>query len=218
MIKIAQIAASFVLIAALTVIFAPGINHWMSARASKTGAVSDAEASPGDTGLSIPFLASLDTAAKFGFSGTKTITGQAGSYALSFACAVDGDDYAVQTISEGHTYRQLYVDGQYMLIDDTAKTIRKGILEFAFPDPQLKNAIKGKLIRSTGEIINGTQVTRTDLYFDGTVYAYYFNQKGELIRYYYIYDGNEVTLDFTQFMIGGAGSASFDAPTAYSVR
>ena len=218
MIKIAQVAASFVLVGALTVIFAPGINHWMSVQASKTAAVSQTKAAPRDTGLSIPFLARLDSAATFGFSGTKTVSGQAGSYALSFSCAVDGEDYGIQTVSEGQAYRQLFVDGQYLLINDTGRTIRKGILEFAFPDPQLKNAIQGKLIRSTGEIINGTQVIRADLYFDGTVYAYYFNQQGELIRYYYIYDGNEVTLDFTQFMIGGAGSVSLDVPAAYSVR
>ncbi len=216
--RLAQIAGGVVLLAVLTILFAPGISHWMGARASGAAAVSEVKASPGETGLAIPFLARLDAATKFGFSGTKTVSGQAGSYVLSFSCAIDGEDYAIQTVREGQTYRQLYIDGAYMLVNDTARTIQKGYLEFAYPDPQLKSAIKGKLIRSAGEIINGTQVTRADIYFEGTVYAYYLNQQGELIRYYYIYDGNEVTLDFTQFSIGGAGGASLDIPAAYSVR
>jgi hypothetical protein len=38
---------------------------------------------------------------------------------------------------------------------------------------------------------------------------------GTLIRYYYIYEGSEITIDFNRFAIGDAALVSFSVPSAY---
>lgn len=211
-----KVAICAILLIALTALLAPAITNMMSAYAAAAASGNSTDNS-GETGLDIPFLAQLASTDYYGLYGTKTVSGQSGSYGMTFALTVRGDDFALKTDRQDHSYRQLYMDGQYILVDDTAETIQKDVLEFDFPDKNLIESIDGKVLRSAGEIINGTQVTRVEIYKDGTVYAYYFNKQGILIRFYYIYEGNEVTLDFEKALIGDSCCATFDMPSTYTV-
>lgn len=214
-----KIAACAILLVAMTILLAPILSRVMGAlAASHSAASSDSEDTSIETGLDIPFLSDLSTADYYEFSGSKSVSGQDGSYRMEVACTVSEDDYVVQTQQYDHEYRQIYQDGQYLLVDDTAQTIQQDLLKFDFLDENLIGAIDGKIIRRSGEIIDGNQVDRVEIYKDGTVYAYYFNQKGVLVRFYYIYEGNEVTLDLEKFMIGGSQSVSFDIPSTYRIN
>lgn len=215
----AIIAVSAVLLVAMTVLLAPVISRLMGTlAASKAAASSGSADTDAETGLDVPFLAELSKADYYGFNAYKSVSGQDGTYRMEVACTVEGDDFVVKTTQYDHEYRQLYQDGHYLLVDDTAKTIQEDLLKFDFLDENLIGAIDGKIIRRSGELIDGNQVERVEIYKDGNVYAYYLNQKGVLVRFYYIYEGNEVTLDLEKFLIGGSCCASFDIPSTYRIN
>jgi hypothetical protein len=209
-----KVAVCAVLIVALAVFLAPAIAQLMATRAADAGASMPAET--GETGMDIPFLAQLASASYYGLYGTKTVTGQEGSYRLEYACTVQGQDFVIKTTNNRHEYRQMYVNGRFKLVDDTDQTVQDDICKFDYLDNNLTSAISGKIIRTSGDIIDGNQVTRVEIYKDGIVFAYYLNQQGVLIRFYYIYDGNEVTLNLDRLMVGGSCCASFDIPSTYS--
>ena len=214
-----KMAVCAILLVAMTILLAPALSRIMDTlAASRSAASSGSEDTSIETGLAIPFLSDLSTADYYGFSGYRSVSGQGGSYRMEVACTVDGDDFVIQTQQYDHEYRQIYQDGQYLLVDDTTKTIQEDLLKFDFLDKNLMGAIDGKIIRRSGEIIDGNQVDLVEIYKDGTVYAYYFNQKGVLVRFYYIYEGNEVTLDLEKFIIGGSCCASFDIPSTYRIN
>ena len=212
-----KIAVCAVLLVAMTVFLAPNISRVMGTLAASKSAASGNADTNAETGLSIPFLADLAASDYYGFFGYKSVSGQDGSYRMEVACTVDGDDFVIRTVQYDHEYRQIYQDGHYLLVDDTAKTVQEDLLKFDFLDENLIGAIDGKIVRRSGELIDGNQVERIEIYKDGTVYAYYINQKGVLVRFYYLYEGNEVTLDLEKFLIGGSCCASFDIPTAYRI-
>ncbi len=212
-----KIAACAVLLIVMMVLLAPVISRAMGTLAASKGVAVSAANESAETGKSIPFLADLAASNYYGFFAYKTVNGQDGSYRMEVACTADDGDYVMKTVQYDHEYRQIYQDGQYLLVDDTAQTVQEDILRFDFLDSNLIGAIDGKIIRRSGELLDGNQVERIELYKDGTVYAYYINQKGVLVRFFYIYDGNEVTMDFERFLIGGSCCATFDIPPTYRI-
>lgn len=214
-----KVTACIVLLIAMAVLLAPQISRFMGIlAASETSTSSAVTEKAAETGLDVPFLADLASADSYGYIGLKSVSGQDGSYSMEFACAVSGKDFVLKTQSFDHEYRQIYQNGRYLFVDDTAKTIQEDLLKYDFLDANLIGAIDGKIIRRSGEIIDGNPANRVEIYKDGTVYAYYFNQKGVLIRFYYIYEGNEVRLDLEKITLGGSCCASFDIPSAYRVN
>ena len=213
-----KIAACAIVLVAMAVLLAPLISRVMGTLAASNAAASGTSDKTAETGQSIPFLADLAASDYYGFSGYKSVSGQDGSYRMKVGCTVDGDDFVISTEQSDHHYRQIYQDGRYLLVDDTTKTVQEDLLKFDLLDKNLVSAIDGKIIRRSGELIDGSQVERIEIYKDGTVYAYYINQKGVLVRFYYIYEGNEVTLDLEKFLIGSSGGASFDIPAAYRIN
>jgi len=211
----AQILLCAVLFIAMAALLSPVIAQAMAKRAAAGAA---APAAPAETGMSVPFLKELATASRYSYEGVKTVSGMQGEHSTEFACAVQGDDFVVQTEVSQHKYRQLYVDGSYTLVDDTLKTVQPGVCKYDYMDGSLISAISGRIIRTAADIIDGVHVTRVEIYKDGVVYAYYLNPQGVLVRFYYIYDGNEVTLNISQVTPGSADAVSFNIPSGYSVR
>jgi len=209
-----QVILCAVLFIVMAALLAPLIAQAMAATAA-TDAATPAAA---ETGMSIPFLRELATASRYSYDGIKTVSGLQGEHSTEFACAVQDDNFVVQTEVNQHKYRQLYVDGTYTLVDDTLKTVQPGVCKYDYMDGSLISAVSGRVIRTAADIIDGVNVTRVEIYKDGIVYAYYLNPQGVLVRFYYIYDGNEVTLDISQIRLGSSDGVSFDAPSGYSVR
>ncbi len=213
-----KIAFFAVLLVTMVIFLAPVISRVMGTlAASKSAASSGSAKTSAESGLAVPFLAELAKAEHYGFIGYKSVSGQDGSYRMEVACAVEGEDFVVKTTQNDHEYRQLYQDGHYLLVDDTSKTVQEDLLKYDFLDENLFGAIDGRIIRRSGEIIDGNPVERVEIYKDGNVYAYYLNQKGVLIRFYYIYEGNEVTLDLEKFVTDGSTGVSFDIPSTYRI-
>jgi len=210
-----QIIICAVLFIVMAALFAPAIAQAMAARAAAGAA---APAASAETGMSIPFLKELAAASRYSYDGVKTVYSLQGAHSTEFACAVQDDNFVVQTEVNQHKYRQLYVDGTYTLVDDTLKTVQPGVCKYDYMDGSLISAVSGRVIRTAADIIDGVNVTRVEIYKDGIVYAYYLNPQGVLVRFYYIYDGNEVTLDISQIRLGSSDGVSFDAPSGYSVR
>lgn len=210
-----QVILCAVLFIVMAALLAPLIAQAMAARAA-TGAAAPAAAA--ETGMNIPFLKELATAPRYSYDGIKTVTGLQGEHSTEFACAIKGNDFVVQTEVNQHKYRQLYVDGTYTLVDDTLKTVQPGVCKYDYMDDSLISAVSGRVIRTAADIIDGVNVTRVEIYKDGIVYAYYLNPQGVLVRFYYIYDGNVVTLNISQITLGSADGVSFDVPSGYSVR
>jgi len=210
-----QVIVCAVLFVVMAVLVAPFIAQAMAKMASADAA---APSEPVETGMSIPFLKELATAAGYAYEGSRTVSGMQGVHSTEYACAVQGDNFVVKIEVNQHEYRQLYTDGNYTLVDDTLKIVQPGVCKYDYIDDKLISAISGRLIRVADDIIDGVQATRVEVYYDGTVYAYYLNQQGVLIRFYYIYDGNEVTLNLSQITPGNTGGVSFDIPSGYSVR
>ena len=209
------VIAAIIVLAVLMFVAAPRIGGWTQAYLIKPSAAmalpkEDTSKAMGD------FLASLKTAEKYSIAGTKKVAGVSSPYSMDFACAVSGADYAVQTVLNGNTLRQIYKGGKYTLLDDTSKKSYKDVLYIDIPDSHIKEALNGRLIRSRGEILNGNQTTCIEFYKDGRVYAFYLNQQGTLVRYYYIYEGSEVTIDFTKAVVGSSSGVSFDLPAGYT--
>ena len=211
----AKVIACAVLFVAMAVLLAPVIAQAMAAQAAG-GAAMPADAA--ETGMSFPFLSELATSTDYGYDGSKTVSGQQGAYGIEYACTVQNGNFVIQTENDKHEYRQMYVNGEFTLVDDTAKTIQKGVCKFDYLDENLISAISGRIIRTSEDILDGSRVTRVEIYKNGTVFAYYLNQQGALVRFYYIYDGNEVTLTLDRITANGSGGASFDIPSNYSVQ
>ena len=165
------------------------------------------------------FVSDLDAASRYTFSGTLRISGdlESSPASMNFTCSVSGSNYAVATAQGGHSYRQLFVNGEYSLIDDTAQTVYQDVSYIAFPDNYFANAFEGRLTRIQEELFQGNPVYCFEMYNDGIVYALYFSKQGELIRCFYIFDSHEITVDFSGFAIGGTG-VSFDVPATYTQR
>ncbi len=212
--RIGVIIAAIVL-AALTFFAAPRIGDWTQAYLVKPSA---AQALPKEdtSGQIGAFLSGLKAAEKYSIAGVKKVAGGDSPYSMDFSCAVNGADYAVQAVFDGNTFRQLYKGGKYTLVDDTAQKIYEDVLYIDIPASPIREALTGRVIRSRGEILNGNQVSCIELYHDGRVYAFYLNQQGALVRYYYIYESNEVTIDFTKAVAGSASGVSFELPSGYT--
>lgn len=211
----ARIILCAVLFVAMAALLSPVIAQAMEAGAAAGAAAPEVSA---ESGMSLPFLKELATASRYSYDGVKTVTGMQGEHSTEFSCAVKENDFVVQTEVNQHKYRQLYVDGSYTLVDDTLKTVQRGVCKYDYMDGSLISAISGRVIRTTADIIDGVQVTRVEIYKDGIVYAYYLNPQGVLVRFYYIYDGNEVTLNISQVTPGRTDAVSFNIPSGYSVR
>jgi hypothetical protein len=207
--------ACAVLFIVMAVLLAPLIAQSMAAMAAKSAA---APAETAETGMSIPCLKELAAATSYAYDGSKTVSGLKGEHSTEFVCAVQNGNFVVQTEINQHKYRQLYIGGSYTLVDDTLKSVQQGVCKYDYIDDNLISAVSGRVIRSAADIVDGIQVTRVEIYKDGVVYAYYLNQQGVLVRFYYIYDGNEVTLNLNQITLGGTSGVSFDVPSGYSVR
>ncbi|MGI5919805.1 MAG: hypothetical protein ACOX8N_09195 [Christensenellales bacterium] len=210
-----QILLCAVLFIAMAALLSPVIAQAMAKRAAAGAA---AQAIAAETGMIVPFLRELATASRYSYDAVKTVSGMQGEHSTEFSCAVQDDNFVVQTEVNQHRYRQLYVDGSYTLVDDTLKTVQPGVCKYDYMDGSLISAISGRVIRTAADIIDGINVTRVEIYKDGFVYAYYLNPQGVLVRFYYIYDGNEVTLDISQITLGSSDGVSFDVPSGYSVR
>jgi hypothetical protein len=211
----AKVTACAVLFVVMAVLLAPVIAQAMAAQAAGSAA---APTDAVETGMSIPFLKELASSAAYSYSGSKTVSGQQGSYDIDYACKVENDNFVIKTESDKHEYRQLYVNGEFTLVDDTQRTVQKGVCKFDYLDNNLISAISGRIIRTSDDILDGSRVTRVEIYKDSAVFAYYLNQQGALVRFYYIYDGNEVTLTLDSIAANGSGGASFDIPSGYSVK
>lgn len=211
--KAVWVIVTVLFFAVVAAFVAPMIRSWMNAQDGKevTPATTDGTRAT----VFNDFASRLSAASAYSFSGTKIISGQTIPYTEQFSCTVNGGDFAVRETRDGHVFRQLYEGGQYRLIDDTARTVSNGASSISFPDDRLKTALTGKLIRTKGEILGGKQVDCYEIYRDSTVYAFYFDQRGEIVRYYYIYEGNEITIDFDRFAIGDAAQVSFSVPPEY---
>lgn len=214
--KAVWIALTVLFFVAVAAFVAPMVGSWLNAQGGKDNApVSTGNTDSAEVKMFKDFASRLAASPAYSFSGTKEISGQTKPYTEQFSCTVNGGNYAVMQTRDGHVLRQLYEGGQYRFVDDTARTVANGISSISFPDDRLKAAFTGKVIRVKGEILEGKQMTCYELYKDGTVYAFYFNQMGALIRYYYIYEGSEITIDFNRFAIGDAALVSFSVPPAY---
>jgi hypothetical protein len=211
--KISIIIASFML-AVLTFVAAPQVGGWVQSGWIKH---TQAQAVPQQDAANVmgPFLAGLKTAGSYSISGTKQITGGGEAYSMDFSCVVNGADYVVRTVMNFHTIRQLYIGGKYSVADDTALKTYANALLIDTPDHYMQQALSGRLIRSHGEILNGNQVTCIEFYKDGRVYSFFLNQQGALVKYYYVFEGSEVTLDITQAGVGTPSSPSFTIPGNY---
>ncbi|MFZ5975660.1 MAG: hypothetical protein ACOYU3_09735 [Bacillota bacterium] len=196
-----------------------GLTGFFSGKQSAPPVISDVAGNP-EAQKFKSFVSLFTSQSSYSFSGAEKITGDAhsGPSATSFSCTVKGGNYAVRAVKNGHTYRQLFVDGAYTLVDDTTRTVYRNVSYIRFPGSRLNEAFTGKLTRIKEEIFNGNQVNSFELYKNGIVYALYFSKNDELIRCFYIYDTHEITIDFTRFAIGDASSVPFSVPAAYARR
>lgn len=162
------------------------------------------------------FLSNMASAKQFSFCVVKSVKEQDSISVMDFGCTIRGDDYAVKFVENEQEFRQLYLDGKHTYINDTEKTVYKNFRVIDFPDVHFLEALSGKLIHTDSEIVNGNQVNCVQLYKNGIVYAVYFNQLGELTRFYYIYDSNEIALDFCGFYFDETVEyASLEFPSSY---
>ncbi|MGI5907297.1 MAG: hypothetical protein ACOX8O_01495 [Christensenellales bacterium] len=166
------------------------------------------------------FLNRVNTAPVYNYSGTKRISGdtQAPPTTTSFSCTVSGDDYAIEAVKGERTYRQLYVDGAYSLVDDSARAVYRGLSYIDFPGDRLKEAFTGKLTRIRHKLMDGNRVISCELYRNGIVYTLVFTRQGGLVRCTYIYDSHDIVIDFSRFDTGGTPVVSFSVPAAYQDR
>jgi hypothetical protein len=163
------------------------------------------------------FTSKLESSPEYSYCMVKSVVGQDASFTMNYIYTVNGKDYAMQTIHDEHTYRQLYKEGKYTFIDDTDKIYYPDANNIGVPDVHLKDAMSGKPVGTGSEIVNGYQQDFVRIYKDGTVYVFYFDMLGKLVRFYYVYDSKSVALDFCRFVIGHCPSgASFEIPVTYS--
>ena len=203
-----------VVLAALVFYIVPKIGSLLSAHSNDqtdAPAVSEDE----DAAIFENFLSDLNASPQYTFCAVRSTTGVTDSYSDVMYCTVKGNDYVIQLEKDKEVYRQIYVDGEYTLVNDTEKTVYKNTQEIDFPDTHFREAVTGKIIGTQGEIINGNQVVGVQLYKNGTVYMFYFDQTGELIRYYYIYNNNEITIDFCNFVMGFTDGISFSVSPSF---
>jgi len=214
--KIIGIVIGFVLLAVLAFYIAPQISTMMNpASALSTSQSSDTDDPDGVKSLT-DFLADMNTTSKHSYCAIKTVSNTDEQSKFYYGCTIRGADYSVKSVEEDRIHRQLFIDGKYIFIDDTEKTVYPNVQIMDFPDTRFQEALAGKVISFNGEIIDGNQLDCVQMYKDGTVYALYFNQQGEMIRFYYIYDSNEIAIDFCGFYFGDEGEfAPFDIPATY---
>lgn len=212
--KIIGIVFGSILLAALVFFIVPRISPGVNSMPT-VQATDDLEQSVG-VKLFRDFQSDLNASTQYSFCATKRVTGKDADFELYFVCTIRGDDYVIKTVSGNQERRQLYIDGKNTYINDNEKLVYQNVHEIDFPDTHFQEALTGKVINAYGEIIDGYQANCVELYKNGMVYAVYFDQNGELLRFYYIYDGNEVKLDFCGFFFGkNESSASFDVPSLY---
>lgn len=162
------------------------------------------------------FAAKFTAADRYSFSCTKKITGDSIPFTTTFSCSVNGDDYAISAIYGSRKLRQLYVNGKYNLLDDTARVVYEDIAYISYPDLLLHEACSAKILRVKEDIIDGEPVECFELYADGIMYELYFSQQGEMLRYYSISDNYEMEINFTDFTIGSIERNSFLLLPEYS--
>ena len=161
------------------------------------------------------FIKAIKKDGKYSFSGTKTITGDSSPYKMTFTCSIDGDDYAMRVITDTSTLRQLFIDGVFSLADDTKQTVYENFSYYSIPTSHLEEAYNGRIIRVREDILNGQQVQCFELYANNIIYELYFNEQGKPVRFYYIYEDDETTIDFYDFIVNDSSSVSFKIPSAY---
>lgn len=201
----------------LLVVLAVNITPVISAAMNQNSTEQTSRVSDSSKGAKVfeNFLSSLNSAKQYSFCVTKSVTGHDVTSVLVYGCTIRGDDYAIKIVEDDQELRQLYIDGEYMYINDTAETVYMNVQEIDIPDIHFQEALTGRLINTSEEIIDGNQVICVEIYKNGTVYAFYFDQQEELIRFYYIYDNHEITIDFHSVFIDSAECACM-LPSSYT--
>jgi len=163
------------------------------------------------------FAAKLESAPEYSYCVVKTVAGRGASYS-KYSFTMSGDDYAVEIERDGDILRQIYKAGKHVFVDDTNKTYYPDSECIGPPDVHFTGALSGKPADAGSEILNGFLRDYVRVYKDGTVYVYYFDSQGEIVRFYYIYDSNSITLDFCRFVFGRCPECvSFDIPDTYAM-
>ena len=163
------------------------------------------------------FQSQLQSTDQYCFCMLKTVRGHNADYSRYFLCAVEGEDYVIRINNGDSWFRQLYLDGEYTLVDDATETYYPDANRIEFPDTHLVEAANGKVIQIGREIVEGNPAACIKTYADGMVYAFYFNQQGTLVRFYYIYDNAEINIDFCDFVFNSDECATFSIPFSYTL-
>ncbi len=162
------------------------------------------------------FAARLGSAGEYSYCVVKTVAGRDASYSIKYSFTASGKDYAAEIERDGRKLRQIYKDGRYVFVDDTNMTYYPGFENIGPPDVHFTEALSGKPAGAGSEIVNGFERDYVRVYMDGTVYVYYFDSQGGIVRFYYVRDSNAITLDFCRFVFGRCPEGvSFDIPGAY---
>ena len=162
------------------------------------------------------FRSHINSPEQYCFCMLKTVRGLNADYSRYFLCTVEGEDYVIRVNNGDSWYRQLHVDGEYTLIDDATETYYPNVNRIEFPDTHLVEGSVGKVIQVGEEIVEGNSASCVKTYANDTVYAFYFNQQGTLIRFYYIYNNAETNIDFCDFVFNSVECATFDIPFSYT--
>ncbi len=163
------------------------------------------------------FSSEFQNATKYTYAGTKRVVGDINSYVMDFSCSVNGSDFAVKTVSNEHTLRQLFVNGQFRLIDDTDQTVTNNESVVGFPETNLLEALNGKVVLVSKAYVTDEHAWCYELYTNGIVYSLYFNTQSEFVRLFYLSGSYEITYDFSSFQIGTVDNTLFSVPSTYTV-
>ena len=214
--KIIAIVIGLILLAVLVYFIAPIILNALNKDSGEPAASPVVTETSEEAQLFENFVADLNAAAQYSICATKTVTKQGEESIVEFGCTVRGDDYAVKIVADDQTYRQFYIGGEYTYADDTTEMIYENVQVVDFPDIHLMKATTGKIINTGEAIVDGNQLIYVEIYKEGIVYAFYLNQQGSLVSFYYIYDNNEVTIDFTSFELESDLCTELSIPTTYT--
>jgi len=214
--KTISIIVGLGLLVALAFFIAPLISDMTSAASTDDAALQIAvESSDGGKAFA-NFLSNLEATNQYSFCAVKSISDSGDLSELFFGCTIRENDYAIKVVENDEERRQLFIDGEYTYINDTSEIVYIKGRDIDFPITHLQEALTGKLIHADEEIIDGNHANRVQIYKNGIIYALYFDQRGDLIRFYYIYDSNEIALDFCGFYFDeGLDFVSFNIPSEY---